>query len=89
LGDLAVAFQLRGKGVVNTIGIFAGKISADLNLSTLLRHTSPGGAILNDDGSPSAVVHQYDRFQWIFQEDSSGVPTVNFTATRSRIGIVG
>ena len=69
LGKLDVAFQPRGQGVVNTIGVFRGALTLsilagrpDLNFSKMLSHMSPEGLVLNDDGSPSAAVHQYDRF---------------------------
>lgn len=47
--------QPRGKGIVNTVGYITPRAS-------IKKYFTPAGLISNDDGSPSAVVHQYDRF---------------------------
>ena len=52
-----VRLQPAGTGLVNTIGVFKGNASA----LAFERDHMRGGIVLNHDGSPSPVVHQYDR----------------------------
>jgi hypothetical protein len=49
--------QPQGKGMVNTLG----------TLPSLDKVLDDRGTILNWDGTPSAVVHQYDRFEKLLQ----------------------
>ena len=73
---LSIVFQRRGRGVANTIGAFSGKwtrrgkdgrqdggkLFPHLDVPHFLaRHMDTRGLVLNSDGSPSAIVHQYDR----------------------------
>jgi hypothetical protein len=52
-----VALQPRGSGYTNTVGVFKGT----KNTHAFEREHMRGGEVLNDDGTPSPVVHQYDR----------------------------
>ena len=62
LSDLTVEVQPRGKGVVNTVGAFGRKYTTRRELPNFRdTHMDSAGFVLNDDGSRSAVVHQYDR----------------------------
>lgn len=51
-----VVVQPRGEGIVNTVGYIMPRDSITQYL------TASGQRVANDDGSVSAVVHQYDRF---------------------------
>ena len=51
LSNVSVVAQPRGKGIVNTVGMKMKDV--DLWIAK--------GRVMNDDGSESAVVHQYDR----------------------------
>ena len=55
LSNVSVVAQPRGKGIVNTVGF----TPPDLDLWIAK------GRVMNDDGSESAVVHQYDRHPWL------------------------
>ena len=52
LSNVSVVAQPRGKGIVNTVG---------MKMKDLLDLWIAKGRVMNDDGSESAVVHQYDR----------------------------
>jgi hypothetical protein len=56
LGGTTVELQPRGQGAVNALQPF--KL---VPLGELRAHMSPEGIVLDDDGGPSAVVHQFDR----------------------------
>ena len=61
LDDLNVLMQPRGRGIVNTVGTL---LSQDvIRWQDFLKPPwmDAEGMVLNDDGTPSAVVHQYDR----------------------------
>ena len=53
---LAVLTEGRGHGFVNTVGVFKGQAVAFER-----DHMCCGGVMLNADGYPSPIVHQYDR----------------------------
>ena len=67
LAGLRVVHQPRGRGVVNTIGVFGGyfmRKRPELNaMAFASQHMDHRGIVLNDDGTPSAIVHQYDRLE--------------------------
>lgn len=67
LTGLRVVLQPRGRGVVNTVGVFGGYFSRgrpDLNVTAFTsQYMDQRAMVLNDDGAPSAVVHQYDRLE--------------------------
>ena len=50
-----VLVQPRGRGIVNTVGSITPR-------DTIGEYLNDEGRVKNDDGSISAVVHQYDRF---------------------------
>ena len=52
-----------------------------LNLSHFLsRHMASSGIVLNWDGSPSAIVHQYDRIIHALQETANAKLALRFAA---------
>ena len=52
---MPVLVQQRGRGIVNTVGSITPR-------DTIGEYLNDEGRVKNDDGSISAVVHQYDRF---------------------------
>ena len=56
LSSVSVVAQPRGKGIVTTVGYLQ---KGDKE------HWIAKGRVMNDDGSESAVVHQYDRHPWL------------------------
>lgn len=54
---LSLRLDVRGTGIVNTLGVFKGQLRA----GEFQRDHIRDGLVLNDDGKPSACVHQYDR----------------------------
>ena len=51
--------QLRGTGVVNTVGLLTSAVRAARLFEQ--QHMSADGFVLNDDGAVAPMVHQYDR----------------------------
>ena len=72
--------QPRGTGFTNTVGIFKG---SERTLKFEREHMA-GGLILNSDGAPSAVVHQYDRIL----KSTGGSGTFGKTKSLLRIKVV-
>ena len=62
-----VAVQPRGRGIVNTLYQFRNSNPRDLHRQLL----SSDGLVMNDDGSPSAVVHMWDRISAIVVRNMS------------------
>ena len=56
---LQVELQLRGTGVVNTVGLLTSAVRAARLFEQ--QHMSADGFVLNDDGAVAPMVHQYDR----------------------------
>ena len=56
LSNVSVVAQPRGKGIVTTVG-YLQKGDKEYWIAK--------GRVMNDDGSESAVVHQYDRHPWL------------------------
>ena len=56
LSSVSAVAQPRGKGIVTTVGYLQ---KGDKE------HWIAKGRVMNDDGSESAVVHQYDRHPWL------------------------
>ena len=56
LSGVSVVAQPRGKGIVTTVG-YLQKGDKEYWIAK--------GRVMNDDGSESAVVHQYDRHPWL------------------------
>ena len=52
--DVPTVVQLRGEGIVNTVGYITPRTTINDHLK--------GGYVVNKDDKASAVVHQYDRF---------------------------
>ena len=61
LDDLNVVMQPRGRGVVNTVGTLLSQNVVPWQDFLKPPWMDANGMVLNDDGTPSAVVHQYDR----------------------------
>lgn len=56
-GAVKAIVEPRGHGVVNTVGY----ITKDRTSRAIEQFLTPDGLVANEGGSPSAVVHRYDR----------------------------
>ena len=65
--DINLRYDVRGTGVVNTIGVFKGQPKAGEFKKAHIRH----GQVLNNDGTVSACVHQYDRLVKAFSSNGT------------------
>ena len=56
---ISIALEPRGMSFTNTIGVLTH--TPNRSLAFVREHMLRGGVVLNDDGEPSPIVHQYDR----------------------------
>ncbi len=68
LSTLRILVQQQGKGMVNTIGIIP---QSDIN-----KYINKDGMVVNNDGSLSTIVHQYDRFDILVKKYNSVVKSL-------------
>ena len=61
LAGVKLTLQPRGAGAVNSLWGFTRDLPAASSMQELLQHRWSNGLVLNDDGRPSPVIHQYDR----------------------------
>ena len=62
-GSMSIALEPRGASFVNTVGVLTH--TPNRSLAFAKQHMTSDGIVLNDDGTPSPIVHQHDRLlQW-------------------------